>query len=130
MKAHLGTILSITTDIHLAPGGFGDIHELLDYLTSDTLFTHQLIRASDETRDHLIAQLPWLAEITPPGEFADENHVWRWLTVQTDRYGMWHDVEPMAAEDHTRIDPLTEMRMLRPDMDVVAVEVPDQQERS
>jgi hypothetical protein len=120
---HLGAILTVTTAIFVCPNGVGGIYGLLNHMTSDNLMTHQLPRAADECRPHLLARYPQLADVQPP-EFTDEAHVWRWLAEQCEQFGTWFEVTPMDAADHTVIDPVTELQMMRPDMPVVAFEVP------
>ncbi|MEV7267079.1 hypothetical protein AB0N38_26305 [Micromonospora aurantiaca] len=123
MKAHLGDILTITTDRFVAPDGIGAIYNLLNHMTGDNLFTHQLPRAADECKPELLRQHPDLAGIEPP-EFRDEEHFWSWLDEQTGRYGTHREVQPLPPGDHTRINPLDELAMNHPDVKVIAVELP------
>lgn len=46
--------------------------------------------------------------------------VYRILEVQ--RFGEHREVRPLAAEDHTSIDPIAEMRMLKPDAQILVIE--------
>ncbi|MEV1013757.1 MULTISPECIES: hypothetical protein [unclassified Micromonospora] len=124
MRTHLGTILTLTADKLVTPDGFGAVHELLDYMTGDTLFTHQLPRAADECKPELLRQHPDLADVKPP-EFRDEAHVWSWLAEQTDRYGTHREVQPLPADAHTRINPLDELAMNHPHLAVIPVAMPD-----
>lgn len=117
---HLGDILSVTTEKLVAPGGIAAVHELLDYMVGEPLWTHQLPRANDECKPELLRQHPFLVEVTAP-DFADEAHVWRWLGEQVDRWGESFEVAPLRPGNHTSIDPLTEFRMMRPDMPVLPV---------
>lgn len=124
-RFHLGTVLSVTTGKFVSPQGFGDVHRLLDHLTGDTLFTHQLPRATDECKPYLLARFPQLADVRTPGEFVSVVHVWDWLAEQVALHGEWLDVEPMPAVDHTRIDPMVELRMVAPHMEVIPVAAPE-----
>lgn len=116
----LGNILTVTTGRVLC-ADVGELYELLNYMTGDNLFTHQLPRAADECAPALLAQHPQLADAQPPAEFDNAEHAWRWLAEQVDRFGAELPVRPLAAGDHTRIDPLTELRMMRPDLPIVVV---------
>ncbi|MBM0239369.1 hypothetical protein JNW88_23520 [Micromonospora sp. ATA32] len=127
MQFHLGDILTVTTDKFVAPDGIGGVYRILNHMTGDNLFTHQLPRAATECKPELLRQHPDLAEIVPPAKFENEAHVWRWLAEQTDRYGTHREVQPMPAGDHTRIDPLDELAMNHPDVRVISVEVPGAQ---
>lgn len=119
---HLGDILSVTTERLVAPGGIAALHELLDYMVGEPLFTHQLPRANDECKPELLRQHPFLIEVIAP-EFVDEAHVWRWLAEQVERWGLRFEVAPLNPSDHTSIDPLAELRMMRPDMPIVTIVV-------
>lgn len=125
---HLGAILTITTDMFVCPSGMDGIYALLNDMTGDNLMTHQLPRVAEACRPVLLAKYPQLADIVVPDEFADEAHVRRWLAEQTDRHGTWFEVVPLAAEDHTVIDPIDEIRMMRPDLPVVAIQLPAQRD--
>lgn len=121
-RVHLGDVLSVTTGHFLAPGGFGDVHALLDYLTGDTLFTHQLPRAVEECAPALLRQFPALADVVVP-EFDDPSEVDVWLAARVAEYGEHLDVEPLAPGEHERRDPLTELAgMLRPDQSMIVVD--------
>jgi hypothetical protein len=122
MRFHLGDILSVTTGCLVSPDHVGGVYNLLNHMTGDNLFTHQLPRASDECRPALLAQHPDLADVVAP-DFADEAHVWRWLAEQVDLLGETREVEPLKPGDHTVIDPIAELRMIRSDMPIVVVEL-------
>lgn len=120
MKFHIGDILSVTTGSLVSLDHIGGVYNLLNHMTGDNLFTHQLPRACDECRPALVAQHPDL-DIKAP-DFTDEAHVWRWLAEQVERFGPEREVAALASGDHTVIDPLAEIRMIRPDMPAIAIE--------
>ena len=124
MQFHLGDILTITTDALVSPDHMDGIYRILNHMTGDNLFTHQLTRAAEECKPELLRQHPDLAGVVPP-KFRDEAHVWSWLAEQTDRFGTHREVQPMPAEQHTRINPLDELAMNHPNVKVIAVEMPD-----
>ena len=103
---HLGDILSITTGCLVSPRHMDGICDILNWMTGDSLFTHQLPRACDECSGPLLAQHPDLAAIVPPESFGDdpEQGVARWLAEQVAVYGETREVAPLAADDHTRIE--------------------------
>lgn len=126
MEFQLGDILSITTGRLVSRDRMGGIYKILNYMTGDSLFTRQLPRASEECKPALFAQHPPLADIEVPDEFADgEKAVYDWLSQQEAIYGVTLPVKPLAAENHTSIDPIQELKMMRPDMPVIIVEIPD-----
>lgn len=121
-RFHLGDVLSVTTGYLVAPRGIEAMYDLLNFMTGDNLFTHQLPRASDECAPALLRQYPDLAEVWVPAEFGDEAHVLSWLAKQVVVFGEYLDVAPLAEGDHTRIDPLTELASKVGPERIIAVE--------
>lgn len=119
----LGVVLSVTTGRLLAP--FADLHELLDFMTGDRLMTHQLPRAVEECAPVLLARHPRLAAVSLPAEFSGAEDVHRWVAEQAVRLGQGVTVATLDPDDHTRIDPLTELRLLRPDVEITVIGTPD-----
>lgn len=121
-RVHLGDVLSITTGRFFAPGGFGDVHALLDFMTGDTLFTHQIPRACEECAPALLRQFPVLAEVQVPAEFPDTAAVDRWLAERVAEYGEHFDVAPLGEGEHEHRNPLAELaEMLGPEKPIVVV---------
>jgi hypothetical protein len=128
---HLGDILSVTTERLVSPRHIAGVYDILNWMTGDNLFTHQLPRACGECKSPLLAQHPDLAAIVPPEDFgagkdSAKDAVDRWLAEQVAIYGETREVTPLVAGEHTRIDPLAEMRIIRPDAEIIAVAVPDE----
>jgi hypothetical protein len=121
---HLGDVLSVTTGLLVSPRHIEGVYDILNYMTGDDLFIHQLPRAQDECAGPLLAQHPDLAAIVVPDEFDDKEHVERWLAEQVERFGDIRPVAPIDPERHLRIDPIDEIKMMRPDMPVDVVEIP------
>ena len=122
---HLGDVLTITTGRLVSPRHVDGIYDILNFMTGDNLFTHQLPRAMDECQGPLLAQHPDLAEVEVP-ELDGEAEVIAWLAVQVERYGETRQVAPLGADEHTYIDPFTEIRKMAPHAAVITVVVPDQ----
>jgi hypothetical protein len=122
---HLGDILSVTTSRLVSPSHMDGIYSILNWMTSDNLFTHQLPRAGEECRGPLLDQHPDLAAVVLPDEFDGKEHVERWLAEQVARFGETRPVAPLAADDHTRINPIDELRMIAPDAKVIPIELED-----
>ena len=102
---HLGDILSITTSHLVSPRHIEGVYDILDYMTGDQLFTHQLPCAATECRPYLLEQLPFLRDIA----FDAEGKDWQvWLDRQIAEYGELHPVYPIHAEDHEYKDPYNE----------------------
>lgn len=104
---HISDVLTVTTGKFVSTRHMEGVYEILNYMTGDSLFTHQLPRASEECKPYLLQQFPQLVEVTGD-EVTIEN--WKdWLDQQIEKYGMYFDVEPLPEEEHKFIDPISEM---------------------
>lgn len=102
----LADILSITTGRLLSRDHMDGIYRILNYLTSDELFTHQLPRAAEACRPALIAQHPQLADAMPPDDM-QVPALLAWLAAQERAHGQSLSVSPIAHWDSRH--PLTEL---------------------
>lgn len=123
---HLGDILTITTGRLVSPRHVDGIYDILNWMTGDNLFTHQLPRGMNECQGLLLAQHPDLAGIGVPEDFGDdpEAAVKAWLAEQVAVYGETREVVPLGADEHTHIDPITEIRKIAPHAEIITVQVP------
>ena len=55
---HISDILSVTTGYLVSNRHMDGVYDILNFLTKDELFTHQLPRASDECQPWLRAMFP------------------------------------------------------------------------
>lgn len=114
----LGAVLSVTTGTLLCE--IGDVYAILNHMTGDNLFTHQLPRAMRECRPFLLRQFPSLPHASPE-DVGPENWA-RWLHARIQEHGDSFDVAPIPPQQHDRIDPLTELAgMVGPDRVAVVV---------
>lgn len=127
---HLADVLTITTGRLVSPRGVEAIYDVLNFMTGDNLFTHQLPRGMDECQAPLLAQHPDLAAVEIPASFDAagdvEAAVHAWVAEQVERFGEFREVAPLPAEAHTHINPLDELAMNHPHVKVIALTVPDQ----
>lgn len=122
---HIGDILTITTGCLVSPRHVDGIYDILNFMTGDSLSTHQLPRGMDECAPSLREQFPDLAAIVAPDDFGGSaERVAAWLADQVAVHGETREVAPLAPEDHTRMDPLAEIRAMAPQAEIIAVEVP------
>jgi hypothetical protein len=101
----LGAVLSVTTGRLLCP--IGSVYEILNHMTGDNLFTHQLPRASRECEPFLLKQFPQLADIDA-SSVTTENWL-AWLEQQQAAHGNEFAVQPLPAGEHYEIDPVSEL---------------------
>jgi len=114
----LGAVLTVTTGRLLCD--IGDLYKILDYMTGDTLFTHQLPRASEECQEPLLEQHPHLRGVEVPRLEGWEAYA-AWLKGQAAVLGDPLEVQPLAAVDHTHIDPLVELKQMAGDKPIIVI---------
>lgn len=122
---HIGTILTITDGKFIAPGGIGDVYGICDWMTGESNMTHQLPRVSREIEPSLREQFPDLAKIVVPDGLDSWDKVNAYLTSLEPDHGTHRDVAPLDPEDHTSIDPISEIKMIRPDLPIITVDMRD-----
>lgn len=128
---HIGDILSVTHDRLVSPDHIGGVYKILGWMVGEDLMTHQLPRVSRECEPALREQHPDLMAVTipdfdfPPGATKDERAaiVLGWLAEVVAEYGETREVEPLSKGDHTVIDPIAELKMIRPDVPIITVDV-------
>jgi hypothetical protein len=134
---HLGDVLSITTEMLVSPRHIGGVYEILNFLTGDNLFTHQLPRANRECKPWVERQHPDLsAEALAPNieklKFALRDTandpatvVGIWLGDMVAHFGETRTLRPIPREEHERVDPVTQAeRMFGPERVIIATTEP------
>lgn len=116
---HIGDILSVTTGRLVSPRHIGGVYDILGWMVGESLMTHQLPRVSRECEPFLREQHPDLAAVQVPDDLRDEHAVMSWLSHMVSVHGETRAVPKLPAEDHTPIDPITEIKMIRPDMPII-----------
>jgi len=140
----ISDVLSVTTGRLVSDRHMDGMYAILNFLTGDDLFTHQLRRAMNEVKPWLRSQFPTLMEDSPgmAERLADMNH--RIKAVQQDREHIgavirdWVEelrialalpemlpVYEMGADMHTYIDPIEEARAMVGDERVLVVSPDD-----
>lgn len=110
MQFHLGDVLSITTDKLLSPRLMKGVYEILNFMTSEDLFTHQLPRAADECRPLIIQQHPALAHID--ASTVTQDNAFEFLQKQVEIFGEYIDIQPLPLDSKYKIDPIKEAEQL------------------
>lgn len=101
--------------------GIGDLHELLDWMTGDSAFTHQLGRFAGECGPWLLRWFPELAAVDLGrldallAEHGGESGVEAWVSeLEADpRLKAEYVVPRIPADDHERKNPLDELVQMR-----------------
>lgn len=102
-------------------GEIGGIYQVLNWMTGESVYTHQLPRIGREARPVILAMHPQLQQAMDEREqISPEN--WReWLQTWEDRYGPTIAVPKFNADTHERIDPLSELAEKVPPDRIVTV---------
>lgn len=87
----LGDILTVSTGVLLT--SMDSVYYILNHMTQDDLFTHQLIIASPIMREELIRQLPFLGDIVKPVGLSTREDCDEWVQLIAGHAGEWHGVE-------------------------------------
>lgn len=119
---HIGTILSITDGKLISPDHIGGIYDLLGWMTGESLMNHQLPRVSREMEDQLRADFPDLAAVTVPDGIRSMEAALEYLASLEPEYGTHRDVRKADRANHTEIDPIAEIKMIRPDLPIIGLD--------
>ncbi len=104
---HLGDILTVTTGYLVAPRGVEAYYDILNYMTGDVVFTHQVPRVMDECKPFLLSQFPQLANIDASQVNPDN---WKaWLAELVEKHGKTFEVKPIPKTAHTGRNPVEEV---------------------
>ncbi len=118
-----GAVLSVVTGILVSENHIGGVYEVLNFMTGESLFTHQLPRVSREALPVILAAHPELqAAVDEAEQVTAEN--WReWLATWKARYGERIAIPKLNIAQHERIDPMSELaEKVSPDRIAVVVD--------
>ena len=118
----LGDVLCVSTGRLVSRRGMDAVYDVLNFLTRDNLFTHQLPRALRECQPWVIRQHPQLAAVDASAVNAENLETW--LLEQEARFGSTLQLEPIPRDDHTVRDPLAEIAEMVGDKPIIVLGVP------
>lgn len=104
---HLGDVISITTGIMMSPRLIEGVYDILNFMTADSLYTHQLPRAARECKPYLLEQFPQLNAIVLDG-VTPGTHL-SLLESLCAEYGEYLMVASLPKDAHEFIDPMSEL---------------------
>lgn len=119
---HLGDVLTITHERLVSPRRIDGVYDILNYMTGESLFTHQLPRAGRACAPALLKQLIEMLE-SPNGKAEPEMLVDGWLAKQVARYGEMLGVEPLSSGEYISMDAILEAEAMVGKERVVTVEI-------
>lgn len=120
---HLSDILSVVPGCFVSRNGVDGIYNLLGHMTEDTVHSHQLPLAADAMEPELVAQLPWLKDVTfPEPRLISSDECAAWVAGIAAVHGEWHDIEsaPLAWGKH---NPLTDLAEQVPAVQIIPIEL-------
>lgn len=101
-------------------GDIGGVYEVLNWMTGESLFTHQLPRVGREALPVIVAMHPHLQQAVDEATQVTPENYKTWKQAWDDRYGSEIAVPKFSAENHERIDFLSELvEKVHPDKIVV-----------
>lgn len=103
------SVLSVTTG-RLLVRDIGKFYEILNFITQDNLFTHQLVRASKFAAPLLIIQHPELKDISE-----DEINETNWEEWLAEKIKLFGDTLTITSSEHLwkSMDPITEFIQMK-----------------
>ena len=118
---HLGDVISAAFGVLVSPRLMDGVYDTLNYLTGDSLYTHQLPRAVRTVQPFVLEQHPQLAPLVDAvKDVTPEN--WRaWLAAQVRLYGESLPLEPIPREAWTHVDALDELATMMPRERIVVI---------
>lgn len=117
----LAAVLTGMTGLALTRNAFDVVWPLLNWMTDDNLFTHQLPRAIDECEPTLRATFPELSGIIVPN-FTSWDEADRWLTALANAIGATREVPRLPAGVHQVINPVSELLDMRQGKPVIVLQ--------
>jgi hypothetical protein len=99
--------LSAVTGYLLCP--IDGVYAVLNWMTGEELYTHQLPRVGREAAPVLLAAHPELAAAYEEAGQIDRDNWKQWRDVWVARYGATISVPKMNHREHERIDPISEL---------------------
>ncbi len=99
----------------------GSVYEVLNFMTGESLFTHQLPRVSREAWAFMVKKRPDLQQAYDEAKTQVNKDNWQgWAKTWSERYGATMEVCRMGIEDHESIDPLSEIaEMVSPERRII-----------
>lgn len=98
----------------------GGIYRVLNWMTGEQLFTHQLPRVGREAAPVLLAAYPELAQAEAEARQVTTENYKTWRDVWIKRYGSHISVPKFSTDEHEQIDALSELaEKVHPDNIVV-----------
>lgn len=90
-------------------GKIDGVYQVLNHMTGESVFTHQLPRIAREASPVLVAKHPALQQAIDEADQVSRENWQAWRDTWLDRYGPTIAVPKFGANDHEHIDPISEL---------------------
>lgn len=101
-------------------GKIEGVYQVLNWMTGESVFTHQLPRISREATPVVVAMYPHLQAAIDEAEQVNPDNWEAFRNLWLDRYGPVIAVPQFTTDTHERIDPMSEAaEHFRPDQIIV-----------
>lgn len=107
---HISDVLSAYSGFLVSTRYMEGIYEVLNFLTGDNLFTHQLPRAMDECKGWLEREHPLLKEIDCSG--LNPETLPAWIERIVAKYGETLHLRPLPPDGHEFRHPVEELESM------------------
>lgn len=96
-KFKLGAVLSVTTGYLLCE--IGELYKILNFITKQDLYTHQLPRAAEYAKVHISIAYPGIEDTQVPDGLRTMEQVDQYLNnlLKDDFYQEEYELEPMES---------------------------------
>lgn len=106
--------LSALTGSLVTPRGIGAVYEVLNFMTGESVYTHQIPRISREAQAFMLKRLPDLATTYSEADQVTPENYRTWQVTWLARHGETMTLARMGIEDHEPIDPVSELAEMVP----------------
>lgn len=92
----------------------GGVYEVLNWMTGESVYTHQIPRIGREAEPVILAAHPHLREAVREAALVNTENWQEWRDRWLLRYGPEIAVPKMTAAEHKAIDPIAELHAMAP----------------
>ena len=103
-------------------GKMDGIYEVCNYASGESVYTHQLPRVCRELRAAMLKRFPDLQQEIDESELITRDNVGAWAADWLERHGATMEVCRLTADQHERIDPISELSEMVHPSKIVIVE--------
>ncbi len=101
-------VLSAVVGVLVSERGMGSVYEVLNWMSGESLMTHQIVRVMKEARPVMFAAYPVLAEAMADSHSCNRETWEQWRDAWVDKIGPVISVVKLTEDTHERIDPISE----------------------